>query len=369
MANIHIALVGGQATPVYQGIMYTNPDGVILIHSTQTETEANRINAEIMIECELIKFNPVDLQQISDAVIKLKNGFSTNNHITINVGGGTKPWSIIFYEYFRKEANAQLFYIDQNNLMWDLKTNEKSEVGFDMDVQFRLLGNELKRYQKIDNYTVADKDMISEIRKLRQFNYQDFHEITDYLSRYRNQTTAIAQFGSGSVITWKRADKCFEVVMRKKNGDMLRKTLASEHVRDLVLNTGWFEYEIALLLASWDKTKQLRMNCTFPTKQGSPKNEIDIIVNTANKLLFVECKTQIKKETDIDKFASAVKVYGGLGSKALFVTDTPMSEKAQEKCDDHGIMTFSLQNNVFNLPVESLLFKMLDSELFNLNAK
>lgn len=369
MANIHITLVGGQTTPVYQGIIATNPDKVVLIHSAQTETEANRIDAEMEVNCELHKFEPVDMQQIINAVLKLKSSFSVNDNITINVGGGTKPWSIAFYEHFRKEGNAQLFYIDQNNLMWNLKTFEKSEVSFDMDVQFRLLNNELKKYQKIEDYTDEDRKLISKIRELRSFNFQDFNEITDYLSRYQHQSTAVAQYGAGSVMTWKKAEKCFEVVMRKKNGDTLRKTLDSEHVRSLVLNTGWFEYEIANGLAAWSNTKQIRMNCVFPARSGSPKNEIDIIVNTGNKLLFVECKTQIKNETDIDKFASAVKVYGGLGSKALFVTDAPMTEKAEEKCADHGIMTFSLQQNFFNLTPEELLFKMLDSELFNLNVK
>lgn len=369
MANIHITLVGGQTTPVYQGIIATNPDRVILIHSAQTETEASRIYAEMEVNCELRKLDPVNLHQIINAVLKLKESFSVKDRITINVGGGTKPWSIMFYEHFHEEENAQLFYIDQNNLMWNLKTNEKSEVSFDMDVQFRLLGNELMKYQKIEDFTDADRILISEIRELRSFNFQDFNEIADYLSRYRNQTTAIAQFGAGSVMTWDKSTKCFEVLMRKKNGDMLRKSLSSEHVRNLVLNFGWFEYEIANLLAAWDKTKQIRLNCVFPSKNGSPKNEIDIIVNTGSKLLFVECKTQIKNETDIDKFASAVKVYGGLGSKALFITDYHMTEKALEKCADHGIMSFCLHSNLAHFPAESQLFKMLDSELFNLNAK
>lgn len=92
-------------------------------------------------------------------------------------------------------------------------------------------------------------------------------------------------------------------------------------------------------------------------------------MNTGSKLLFVECKTQIKNETDIDKFASAVKVYGGLGSKALFVTDARMTDKAIEKCADHGIMTFCLQTYYGNEMIEQVLFDKLERELFNLNTK
>jgi hypothetical protein len=86
--------------------------------------------------------------------------------------------------------------------------------------------------------------------------------------------------------------------MRNRQGREMYKTLHSEHVRYILLNSGWFELEIALMLATWEKNRAMRLNCIFPTKSGSPKNEIDIIVNAGTKLLFVECKTQIKNETE-----------------------------------------------------------------------
>lgn len=111
------------------------------------------------------------------------------------------------------------------------------------------------------------------------------------------------------------------------------------------------------------------MNCIFPTKTNSPKNEIDIIIDTGTKLLFVECKTQINSETDIDKFAAAVKVYGGSGSKALFVTDAPMRDKAKEKCNDNGVLSFSLEKFGGASLSKSPLFELLEKELFNINPK
>lgn len=72
------------------------------------------------------------------------------------------------------------------------------------------------------------------------------------------------------------------------------------------------------------------MNVEFPYKNNLPKNEIDIIVNTGDKLLFVECKTRICDNTNIDKFSAAVKNYGGMASKALFVSNMPMDDKPIE---------------------------------------
>ncbi len=111
------------------------------------------------------------------------------------------------------------------------------------------------------------------------------------------------------------------------------------------------------------------MNCHFPSRQGLEKNEVDIIINAGSKILFVECKTQITKNIDIDKFRSVVKTYGGIGSKALFVTDASMSELARQKCEDHGILTFSLKDYSNQEVAQKELFKMLDEQLFVINTK
>ena len=75
MAKIHITLVGGQTTPIYQGIVHANPDRVILIHSHQSENEANRMYTEVEVSCELCRFDPVDLSKINESIIKLKKAF------------------------------------------------------------------------------------------------------------------------------------------------------------------------------------------------------------------------------------------------------------------------------------------------------
>ena len=43
MEHIHIALVGGQAYPIYLAIKALQPTKVVLMHSVQSETDANNI--------------------------------------------------------------------------------------------------------------------------------------------------------------------------------------------------------------------------------------------------------------------------------------------------------------------------------------
>ena len=98
-------------------------------------------------------------------------------------------------------------------------------------------------------------------------------------------------------------------------------------------------------------------------------NEIDIIVNAGEKLLFVECKTQIHDGTDIDKFGNAVKSYGGLASKRIFITDTNMKPIAQEKCSQAKIPYYSMSEMRNDESRKKLFYKFLTRELKTINEK
>ena len=77
----------------------------------------------------------------------------------------------------------------------------------------------------------------------------------------------------------------------------------------------------------------------------------------------------MNKPTDIDKCRSVVKTYGGMGSKALFVTDAIMSDLAKSKCEEHSVLTFSLKDSSLGLPSEKALIYLLETALFNINTK
>ena len=47
MAHIHITLVGGQPTPVYQGVVLSQPDKIILICSKETKSDAEIITNKL----------------------------------------------------------------------------------------------------------------------------------------------------------------------------------------------------------------------------------------------------------------------------------------------------------------------------------
>ncbi len=365
--HIHISLVGGQPAPVYHGVMAIEPDRVIFVHSAQTKSDAERISKEFDIQKELLELDPVDLEIINFKVDEIKKKMDEDSFVSVNLSGGTKAWSMVFYEKFRDYKDVKLFYIDQNNNLWDFLEISSYELSFDMDMQFKLYGNTPNNYHLYSDYTDDDDAQVAKIQNLRKHNYSSFNDLSsNFMNRQKSNTYALKD---GSFFEWDRDGLLFNVSIANRNDVFKTEVLDSPNCKHLLLNNGWFEYLVAKTLNGWARTKEIRLNCVFPTKDDSPKNEIDIIVNAGTKLLFVECKTQIHNETDIDKFASAVRVYGGMGSKALFVTDAPMSDKAKEKCRDNKVLSFSLEEFGGVLYARKSLYEFLDKELINVNTK
>lgn len=367
MEHYHISLVGGQPMPVYQGIIHVNPDRVLLICSDKTRKDAEGIQNEFKgVDLEIKELDPVNLEIIQKQIDNIQNNIPVQSFLSVNITGGTKPWSIMFYNQFIQRKLTSVFYIDQNNKLWNFSDGTTATVSFDLDVQFKLTGNPLVTYNSLESYSESDFHAIKQIKALRQINFTDFNSITSSLQKYPHENKSVGK--KGSYIEWLPNEKAFKCFFQNKKIHK-EQTLKSKNIQNLLLNTGWFELEIALLLRKWSQSKDIRLNCRFPAKSKGDKNEIDIVVNLGNKLLFVECKTQIFDMTDIDKFASAVKVYGGLGSKMLFITESEMKDKAIEKCTDHGILFFSLQSTFQIELTERMLFALLDNELFKINAK
>ncbi len=363
--KVHITLVGGQPAPVYNGIMATQPEKIVFVYSDKSRETAERISKEVNLPSERRKMDPVDLNDIEKKVIRCAQDFK-DDEVSVNISSGTKPWAFYFAKIFGTMPNATLFYVDQNNTLWNLSDKSLRKVEFDMDAQFRLLGYPLENYIDIQNITKEDKQVLVDIQELVNFSHDNFFRLVSETNAKPYLTKHILP--NCSFLEWNKNQKQFVISVSKGNSK-LNKTLKSKNARTFLLKAGWFEHKVASMLEKWDKAKTIRMNCTFPYRDSATKNEIDVIVATESKLLFVECKTQIEDNTDIDKFSAAVRNYGGMGSKALFVTEAAMTAKAQEKCADNGILTFSLQNDNVRLEPEKALALLLDSELFNINTK
>lgn len=365
MAKIHYSLVGGQPAPVYYGIKHYNPDKVFLIHSQQSERTAERIKSVIDYDVEMLELDPQNLEQ-NRKKIKEWSKMLEGDEVTVNISSGTKPWTFYFILYFGTQPHVTLFYIDQNNVLWNLKNLSSEQLDIETNIQFQLVGNEIKKYATIDeDYTPEDINIIPEIEEVRKFDIRIFNDLVKGEYSHKPKDNLLEK----SHLKWSNNYLSSTFLMTKKNGYSQEFTLSSPNLKKLLYNAHWFELKVANILNKWKHCKELRMNCHFHFDTKDTKNEVDIIVNAGIKLLFVECKLTINQGTDVDKFYSVVRNFGGMGSKAILITDAPLRETIKEKCKEYNILSFSMQESYGGFFADRGLYTLLDFSLFNINPR
>lgn len=378
---VHIALVGGQTMPVYLALGESRADRIVLLYSSSTKSEAEKLEIDLKAErsCQIesAEFPPFDfvkLRELADSLLKKYSEWD----IEINLSSGTKPWSIVFAMLAGKYDNVQLLYVDQNSIIYNYTTSQHHLAApMDGGIAQMLRYNQtaIESHTNLNEYTDSDRQILPEVKNLRNSSYHGKGSIFNTLTipgknnkaRFSNNIKdTVIDKESGSKITWDKKyqsangiEQFVELNLAERSG-FHKHTFVSPHAFDIITSSGWFEYEVATILKKWASSKEIWLNVIFPYDNKNPKNEIDIIVATEYKMLFVECKTQIFERTDIDKFASAVKNYGGMGSKAIFITQQNMDTQAVEKCDTNKIAHFSLYNAEHQQVGHNILFALLD---------
>lgn len=360
MSTLHITLVGEQPEPIYYVIEELKPDAVVYVCSKQTESKAKAIQELACIEkYATVTIDPTDATEICKYADNIAETFS-GDEISVNISGGSKPWAFIFGQRFSRLPNATILFLDQNNILWNYRTMKGHPIHYRFDLMKSLIlrGNPLKEYHDFSIYTQKDAEEEREVERARRTNKNAFTELMSLLSSDQQneikmndegsfQLNKQGQLGPDNHVEWFRSDKEHEdalvrISLISKKGDVKEFEIESPHAIELAFNSGWFEFKIARLISSWDKVKKIYMNCVFPIKEQIAKNEVDIIIETDIKALFVECKTSVSRPNDIDKFRSVVKNYGGTSCTGILITEKPKFDDIQEKCNDNGIIYFSL---------------------------
>ena len=121
-------------------------------------------------------------------------------------------------------------------------------------------------------------------------------------------------------------------------------------------------------VSKWSKIKDIQVNCVLPFKTDTKtaKNEIDILLNTGKKLVFIECKSGNVKQEDINKMKVIKQIYGGLISKSILVSRFLTNTTIIEKCKELNIDIFycyAFNNKLIN-PLNNII-----SNLEEINKK
>lgn len=351
--------------PVYHGILLYPADEVVLLHTSDTAKQAHILYRAIKIPCrKLLVSDPFDFQRIYNMTKKLSE---PDTSYFVNITGGTKIMSLALKEAFTENENADIFYLDQNQIVLNLRSlkTEQRFAPIDIGLTFALSGNKLISFTRYEEIPASAFDESKKVRELMQFARQEWYELLKAMrddKKIKGFTTP-----KGSNYVFDTADQSLAISLKKGLSEMSYSFKTPDPVR-FIRDTRWFETEVAEILNSWRYRQELYVSCKVHYLSGEEKNEIDIILSTGARLLFVEVKTQVFDIKDIDKFRNVVKNYGGLAAKALLITDRPVNNRVREKCTDNNIAYFALseiQNTTRK--ADDKLFAFIERKLFNNN--
>lgn len=373
--KIHIALVGGQPLPIYRGIVDRKSQNILFVHTQKSKNDA--LNLQHIFQeshqVELLECHALDFSQIRDCALNIAEKYS-NYEVEINMTGGSKPMNYVFYELFKNKENAHLFFIDQNNIVTDMKSykTHESNMQFSINELCMINGSGIKSYIDYKNYTTEDFASIKRLEKLRKHNPKIYTSMTNDIDAKTSYDDEI-----GNELLYDKSTDSYTLTIIN-NHRKLSNSIKSPHAFSLISNAGWWEAKVAKILNNWPKAEDIWVNNRFTVASGQDKNEIDVIVKTKDKLLFVEAKTQIFSPTDLDKFSTASKNYGGLAVKKLFVNYEKLNSKKKElieaKCSENNILLFSYKEALdielkTKKSVERQLFELIDKDYKSSNSK
>lgn len=374
--KVHITLVGKQTLPVFIPTLNYAPDKVYLICSKETEEPAKVIQEKL---CQLRKdqlivkilfFDPVNIKKIKKGIRKLCEELSLEDNVSVNISGGTKTWSVVFYQMFCSRKNTICFYHDQNGFLWDFKTEKAVETSTS-NVSFNdlceLHNIEIESATNILEYNDEDDDCLEQIREMYDANSYDFCNLTNTM--YETDSN-YEKLDDGSSIERDSQKRNYTIELAGYYTE-----LQSPHLPYLLFNTGWFEYLVARFLSKWEQQKEILLNVKFKLREtGVEINEVDIVVRTEKKYLFVECKTSAFSPSDVDKFNDVAKNYGGIATKRIFVTYKEPAKRNTEKYQKFLTviskckklkMPFFVYTDIARKPTE--FFEKLDQYMAELN--
>lgn len=331
--KIHITLVGKQTLPVYIPALYYASEKIFLICSEETRESAITIKSKLdqirkdKVDVELLYFDPVNIREIKKGIRKLTQQISPVDELTVNVSGGTKTWSVVFYQMFSVRKNTVCFYLDQNGFIWDFKTGlavETTTVNVSITDLCALHNIEIESLNDINEYDYNDEQCLAEIQDMYDAKSYEFSILTKSMYETGNQYEEI---DGGSSIEKNGPNSYTIDIMGYGEAE-----LSSTHIDHLLFNTGWFEYMVARFLSKWEQQSEIFLNVKFRLiETGVEINEVDVVVRTKKKYLFVECKTSAYSPSDVDKFNDVAKNYGGIAVKRIFVTYKEPNKWNKEK--------------------------------------
>lgn len=337
-----ITLLGGQILPVYIGILEKKPDEVHVLYTKETRQLLSRLSHEFpKLKIHSHQVDPYDFIGIKELVtnIILEND---NDEFQLNLTSGTKVMALACQSVV-SVLDFEVFYIDQKHRLFCMTDESFSPIRSTMKIKtfFSLSGHKNYNSSALSNYSKSEIDFAYEIFE-QSLQKSGLYALFDLVRTNCDRISTIKQFAikdANTSVLWKNNTLQINLLNKQIH-------CASENAFHIAFGGLWWELVIANVTSKWSRVKEQLLGVTIQTNSTQfTKNEIDIILNTGDNIIFIECKSGNVTQVDINKIEAVKSLYGGTSSKSILVCRYTPRKDLLEKCKDLGIEVFALQTS------------------------
>lgn len=342
-----IILLGKDITSVYHGIKEFGPDHVHLLCTNETKDVVDPLFPLLpdSIRRTLYQAEPYDGENVRDVCRKIHQTYP-DAEFAYNLSEGTKVMAFAAFT-IASEQHARAFYLTQlGDLVW-LDSFEKRQMQSQLENKeiLGLSGNILSDYQ--DAKLLSDSDILAS------------SQIKQFIEAYPKEHTMIQKFFNifcNRELTRLPSSRVFKNGLRFKlrqgtfliaQQNLVLLRLVTPNASMLFFKGRWWETLVAHKVRTWSQQRpshpEVWQSVLFQTEGNNPrtKNEVDVLLNNQQKLIFIECKSGQVTQNDIYKVDAVRETYGGDISLAVLASYYPVEENLQEKCKDLQINLFA----------------------------
>jgi len=341
-----IILLGKDISSVYHGIKEFSPDCIHLIFTEQTRSVAD--NMFPLLPPEVLRFyyqtEPYHGDKVMDVCREIHKKHS--GEFTYHLSEGTKPMAFAAFRV-AMEMGVRSFYLTQlGELVW-LDTFEKVKMQSTLDNEeiLKLSGNTLSEYHDIRELNDEDTQASMLIKHFIEVYPHEHSRIMKFFGIFCQRQISRLPASKQLSNDLKFKIKDGSLLVTQRGNTLLR--LPQSNAVYLYFKGSWWETLVANQVRLWSEEKtnapEIWQNVIFGMGGENPraKNEVDVLVNNKQKLIFIECKSGIITQNDVYKIDGVRETYGGDISRAVLASYYPVETYLQEKCDDLQINLFA----------------------------
>lgn len=344
MSKIHIALLGREPLPAFYPLVEEKPDKVFILCTAENKDIALRLQNAIKLlgnetfSCEALPYvvEAFNIKTVIDTCQNIHKSYPARNTFTYNITGGTKLMAIGAYSVAR-EYGATVIYTDSKKYV-DLSTYDEKPLACRLGAMaiFTLQG------QQVKSYTIYQND---------QPTIDCAHQIMEYIKKYAKYHNRLMK----NYVSWKGNTPSLwtegDIECACSNGHVEvnldgENILGIEHpkAKMLLFEGRWWEILTAQAIWKWASGKyeiwhdvKFQPQSIDPHHPNNDKNEVDLLFDIGNTIVFVECKSGNITQDNIYKMDFIRKTYGSDKSRSVLVSFYPVRKELLEKAKEAKI--------------------------------